>query len=298
MISFSVIIPTRHRNDGLAQCLEGLESIRSIGPGSKDFQYEVIVTDDGSQSTAQAMIERRFAWVKWFPGPRRGPAANRNSGAMNASSEWLAFVDDDCIPSPGWLEAFVIAAQTGEYAVLEGKTIPRGQQTGADQGCPKNLDGGRLWSCNFAIKRNLFQGLAGFDENYPFAAMEDVDLHFRIRKQQCHIKFVAGACVEHPWRPKGDINYLRGLAQSLAYFIEKHPESEGMFLTAWGLKRLVRIFVVELPHNILRFRHKGSFRVLYLDLVFTFHVLSIRAKRRAFRAGHRLQNQAGSQLAS
>jgi GT2 family glycosyltransferase len=196
------------------------------------------------------------------------------------------------------LEAFASAAKTGEYAVLEGKTIPRGRQTGADQGCPRNLDGGRLWSCNFAIKRALFQELGGFDENYPFAAMEDVDLHFRIRAQQHPIKFVAGACVEHPWRPKGDINYLRGLAQSLAYFIGKHPESEAMFFTAWGFKRLVRIFVVELPHNILRFKHKGSFRVLYLDLVFTFHVMSIRAKRRTFKANRGVQKQASSQLVS
>ncbi|MFM6609030.1 MAG: glycosyltransferase family 2 protein, partial [Dolichospermum sp.] len=59
---FSVIIPTYHRNDLLAKCLDWLTHGVQTLPADK---YEVIVSDDGYQSTAQEMIEQNYPWVKW-----------------------------------------------------------------------------------------------------------------------------------------------------------------------------------------------------------------------------------------
>ncbi|MHC5729635.1 MAG: glycosyltransferase family 2 protein, partial [Nostoc sp.] len=67
---FSVIIPTYHRNDLLAKCLD------CLAPGVQTLsaeQYEVIVTDDGSQTTAEEMIRQQYPWAKWVAGPRKGP---------------------------------------------------------------------------------------------------------------------------------------------------------------------------------------------------------------------------------
>jgi glycosyltransferase involved in cell wall biosynthesis len=64
---FSVIIPTYHRNDLLAKCLD------CLAPGTQTLhteQYEVIVTDDGSQTTAEEMIKQQYPWAKWVAGPR------------------------------------------------------------------------------------------------------------------------------------------------------------------------------------------------------------------------------------
>lgn len=152
---FSVIIPTYHRNEDLAKCLECLASGQQRGGiiagcddppdtntprevdsaqesqsgeeasdptgGSTHFHYEVIVSDDGRESTAKAMMAERFPWARWVPGPQRGPAANRNNGAKQAEGEWLVFTDDDCLPQAGWLEAFF--KNLHEAEVLEGRTI-------------------------------------------------------------------------------------------------------------------------------------------------------------------------------
>ena len=59
---FSVIIPTYHRNSDLANCLVRL------APGAQTLaaaDYEVIVSDDGRASTAEAMVRERFAWARW-----------------------------------------------------------------------------------------------------------------------------------------------------------------------------------------------------------------------------------------
>ena len=85
--------------------------------------------------------------------------------------------------------------------VLEGRTTCRAGLDSPRQTAPLNLDGGRLWSCNFAIRRAGFEKIGGFDERYPFAHMEDADLQFRLRKSGYMIHFVPAAEVDHPPRP-------------------------------------------------------------------------------------------------
>jgi glycosyltransferase involved in cell wall biosynthesis len=193
---FSVIIPTRHRNDLLAKCLDRLDPSCQTTTAA----YEVIVSDDGSDSTAAAMIQENYAWVKWVAGPCQGPAANRNHGASYAQAEWLVFTDDDCLPEPDWLESYAtaIAANPGILA-YEGAIHPIGDVNQDAARCPVNLTGGHFWSANVVVQKELFNQINGFDPTYPLAAHEDQDIKIRL-SAQTEIKFVAAAKVFHPVR--------------------------------------------------------------------------------------------------
>ena len=204
----SVIIPTYHRNDLLAKCLDFL------APGVQTLpadQYEVIVTDDGSQTTAEEMIKQHYPWVKWVAGPRRGPAANRNNGAKFAQGEWLVFTDDDCLPKKEWLESFALSI-TSDIYVYEGKTTCEIATKSPLEHSPINLTGGYLWSCNMMIQKNIFlEKLKGFDENFPYPQLEDVDLRERIKLlNYSYIIFVQDAVIDHP--PK-QVPWGRSLAK-------------------------------------------------------------------------------------
>jgi GT2 family glycosyltransferase len=245
--------------------------------------YEVVVTDDGTQSTAEALVQKKFPWARWFPGPRRGPAANRNFAAIKATGEWLLFLDDDCVPVGGWLEAYAAATiNSPNINVFEGRTVPQGLQTRADQECPSNLQGGHLWSCNFAIRRQLFLDLQGFDEQFPLAGMEDIDLKVRLEKMGYPILFVPGACVEHPWRSRKGPGFYIMLAKSIGYFATKHSDSKPIFSESWAIKRALRAIAIEFPRNFIRFKDSSAFRVLYLELLAAstsfFELLSKRAR--------------------
>ena len=194
---FSVVVPTYHRNATLAECLTRL------APGTQTLAgpaYEVIVTDDGSTATAQAMVAERFPWARWAAGPRRGPAANRNHGASLARGDWLAFTDDDCLPTPGWLAAFADAA--GDADVLEGRTTCAAGVSSILDEAPINLTGGNLWSCNLAIRVTAFHGTGGFDERFPHAAVEDMEFAGRVARGGRAVRFVPAAVVDHPPRPR------------------------------------------------------------------------------------------------
>jgi len=194
---WSVIVPTCHRNEQVSRCLERLAQGRQTLEPSR---YEVIVTDDGVHDTAQALVQARFAWARWVAGPRRGPAANRNAGARVATGEWLAFVDDDCLPEPGWLAALDRQSRDGETEVVEGRTDCPDKRDNPLEEHVENPDGGALWSCNFAIKRSVFQHVNGFDEGFTEACFEDIDLHWRLRRAGWLVRFCPDALVRHPAR--------------------------------------------------------------------------------------------------
>ncbi len=218
--SIIVVIPTCHRNDALSLCLEAL----APGRQTLDFNaYEVVVSDDGSRSTAEAMIRERYPWAKWTAGPRKGPAANRNSGVRSNRNQWIVFTDDDCVPDPWWIAAYA-AAITPDVELYEGRTTCRAGLRGFSQDAPINLNGGTFPSCNLMISRRLFEEIGGFDEKFPpYAIMEDIDFRTRIFAKDRPWKFVPDAVVDHPPRPRVVGRRAGAQWENTVYYWSKRP---------------------------------------------------------------------------
>lgn len=216
---FSVIVTTYHRNDLLALCLDRLApNYQTLASG----QYEVIVTDDGTQTTAEEMIREKYSWAKWVRGPQRGPAANRNSGVRYAQGEWVVFTDDDCLPEKNWLQAFSNAVDNNKELVFEGKTVTDSPNKGIFYTAPVNETGGYLWSCNFSILKTLFFEMEGFDDKFPIPHLEDVDFRERIKIKGFNFLFVEDAVILHPQRPLPPILKQSFGHESSFYLSRKH----------------------------------------------------------------------------
>ncbi len=195
-LEISVIIPTCHRDDMLAKCLDCLALGVQTLPTD---QYEVIVTDDGTRSTAEKMVRAHYPWARWMAGPKRGPAANRNNGASFAEGKWLAFTDDDCLPAREWLNGYS-ASITKSVLAYEGKITSDAGTFSPMMEAPINLTGGLFNSCNIMVEKTLFHHMGGFDEKFPHPAMEDWDFHDRILTAGLAVSFVDSAVVNHPPR--------------------------------------------------------------------------------------------------
>lgn len=258
-MKFSVVIPTCDRPATLAACLQRLAPGQQSLPAA---EYEVIVSDDGATEPVAALLARDFPWVRWTAGPRRGPAANRNHGARLARGEWHVFTDDDCLPSPGWLAAFAQASAAPGVAVLEGRTYANGPRVHPLDDSPINDTGGNLWACNFAIRREQFQIVSGFDERFLYPSMEDTELRLRLEAAGYKAAFVPAAAVLHPWRRIANwrVHHRRQMKSRLL-LAEIHPDHE--FSIPWPhlLRHHLRIAArVHLP--FLRSRPREAWRVL------------------------------------
>jgi len=164
--------------------------------------YEVIVSDDSTHHQAEGLIQQQFSWVKYTPGPKRGPAANRNNGARLAAGKWLVFTDDDCLPDDNWLQAYADAIEHHPNSkAFEGSILPDDwallKKDMAD--CPVNTTGGCFWSANIMVEKKMFWEVGGFDEQFTIAAQEDQDLQNMLLPKTV-ISFVPAAQVVHAVR--------------------------------------------------------------------------------------------------
>lgn len=189
-MKLTVVVPTCERPAALARCLRAL-------PRDAD----VIVTDDSPDAATRSMIECDFPHVRWIAGPRRGPAANRNHGARAATGDWIAFVDDDCIPQPGWLDALAAAARDAD--VVEGRTFAPGATDSPFEEHVENPRGGVMWSCNLAVRHETFVKLGGFDEDFAEAGGEDMEFAWRVTRAGLRVRFAPEALMHHPPRHIG-----------------------------------------------------------------------------------------------
>ena len=118
-VSFSVVVPTYGRPDGLVRCLQALTG-QDIGQ-----TFEVVVVDDGSPEPV-APVVRQFddrLRMTVLRQPNAGPGAARNAGLAAAGGSHVAFTDDDCLPDPSWLSRLATAAADRPDALLGGRTV-------------------------------------------------------------------------------------------------------------------------------------------------------------------------------
>ncbi|MDP9073039.1 MAG: glycosyltransferase [Actinomycetota bacterium] len=166
----SVVIPTYNRPQGCAALLRALAD-QTLAP----TRFEVVVVDDCSAGDAVATLtalvdELPYRLQVLCTPANRGPAQARNIGWRAAGAPVLAFMDDDCTPEPGWLEAgltFMSAHQ--RVGVAQGRTrAPDGVDV-------ERLQGWYVWrivnqatpyfdACNIFYRRRALEESGGFDE--------------------------------------------------------------------------------------------------------------------------------------
>ena len=193
----SVVVPTRDRPERLRRLLDSLaaQTVRD---------FEVIVVDDGSVQPVPDAIRRAA------PG---GPSAARNDGWPRARAPLVAFVDDDCVATPGWLEA-LLARAGGAGVVVQGRTLPEPGPLGPfTRSLWVEEPGPYYQACNILYPRELLERLGGFDaEAFPYVG-EDTDLAWRALAAGARIEWAPDALVHHAVVDLGPAGKLRMAAR-------------------------------------------------------------------------------------
>ena len=121
-LKFSVVIPTYHRPQELTRCLMGV-----LGQEISKDSYEIIVVDNDVAGSAKAtvqQIETRHKEIRYEKRFSNNVSEARNLGAKIGKGEWIAFLDDDCVPGPDWLStAIKLLAKVSDPGLVFGGGI-------------------------------------------------------------------------------------------------------------------------------------------------------------------------------
>ncbi|HEX8645995.1 MAG TPA: glycosyltransferase family 2 protein [Thermoleophilaceae bacterium] len=235
-MELTVVIPTRDRLATLRETLTRLE--RQEG----DSAFEVIVVDDGSNDgTPNALREAapRFP-LSLLENGGRGPASARNRAIEAARGAACLFINDDTWPAPGLVARHAAfhrrhpepaAALLGRIALAAEPPPTPLMRWLADQHFdlavedPEDIGGRRFFTANVSAKTAFLREAGGFDEGFPAAAHEDVDLGLRLERRGLRLAYDAEAVVEHshPFDLPRAIDRMREVGWTLAPFVERHP---------------------------------------------------------------------------
>jgi histidinol-phosphate phosphatase family protein len=146
-----------------------------------------VVIPSARPELAARLLERLAGFpgdVIVVDGRRRAPAAARNAGWRASRADWVAFLDDDVVPAPGWTKLLLedlAALGTGVAGSQGTVVVPRepGRAATDWERCVRGLEGARWATADMAYRRAALERLGGFDERFPRAYREDSDLALR-----------------------------------------------------------------------------------------------------------------------
>ena len=222
----TVVIPAFGRADGLRATLEALAADPS-GP------RRVLVVDDGSTDPAAIVGVAAGAGARVVRRETNGgPGAARTTGLAEVTTPFVAFIDVDVVPSPGWLG--VLLAHFGDplVAAVAPRVVARSARSPALVAGPRVLPAGTARHEGLArferdrspldlgpiegrvaprtrvayvpttalvVRTDAVAAMGGFDEGLRFG--EDVDLVWRLVEAGYRVRYEPAVVVTHPTRP-------------------------------------------------------------------------------------------------
>lgn len=196
-----MVIPVHRPGPGLLECLVALKAQEL--PGG----LRIILSLDGEFPVSPDVAALADSVVS---GAHGGPSAARNRGFRASTDPVILFTDSDCIPEAGWASSLASAVEAGADAVKGvyssggARIVQRLQQVEFEERYAALEPGGAVdmvdtYSSGF--RRESLEECGGFDEHFPAADHEDVDLSYRMAERGMILRFEPGARVRHVHRP-------------------------------------------------------------------------------------------------
>jgi glycosyltransferase involved in cell wall biosynthesis len=217
----SICVATYQRPEGLKRLIDGLDWL--IFERIEVPTIEVIVVDNDPNRSAQefcTQIKPNFNWnLKYFNEPQRGISYVRNKAIIEVSltANFVAFIDDDEVPEPNWLEQLLIVQQATQADVVAGPALPFFPM----ENIPQWIVKGRFFeperyptghtikfagAGNVLIQARILNVMGKiFDERFALTGGEDS--HFFMRVDRAGYKLVwADSAIVYEWIPKSRMN--------------------------------------------------------------------------------------------
>lgn len=245
-VDLSVVICTRNRAQHISACLDSLLRMHAK-------PKEIIVVDNAPDDDSTKEIVSRYSDVLYVTEPRAGLDIARNKGIMTASSELVAYVDDDVVVHPLWSYQICQPFKDPAIGASTGLVFAAKLETEAQMIFERHWSFNRgyiekkyirnilskqpppVWEigagANMAFRRSVFSVAGLFDERLDAGAAGcngDSEMWFRILLNDFTIFYNPLAIVYHEHRSdmkglkKQLFNYMRGFTTAALIQQQQH----------------------------------------------------------------------------
>ena len=199
----TVVIPVRDRPAQLDRLLDALTDLTCV-----------VVDDASSDAGATKAIAQRHGARFVALAANSGPAGARNAGLATVHTPLVAFVDSDCVPTPGWLEPLLghfddpVVGAVAPRVVPAPPTAHTPDALEAYETVRSSLDRGTadglvrrgtpipyVPSAALVVRTAVASGSELFDPTLRVG--EDVDLVWRLVDAGWDVRYVPQSTVEH-----------------------------------------------------------------------------------------------------
>lgn len=294
----SIIIPVYNKFLYTFNCLTSLQKYLS----STTISFEVIVVDDNSSDETQEYLSYSSNIELIVNEQNLGFIRSCNRGAAIAKGKFFCFLNNDTQILPGWLENLVeVITQDNEVGAVGSKLIyadGRLQEAGGiiwqdasgwNYGRLEHPDSPeynyvrQVDYCSAAsllVRKEIFNKLGGFSEEFLPAYYEDTDLCFAIRQlgykviyqpksQLIHYEGItSGTSLEggiKSYQKANRYKFLLKWQEQLQHHFS--PEAENVDFAARRLQGKKTILVID-SYVPLHDRESGSYRLLNIIKIF------------------------------
>ena len=229
----SILIPVYNHFDLLERCLLSLRS-------QTFSDFEIIVVDDGSSSTASPhILDLQSHWGKLLwrrHRSNRGRAQARNTALAEARAEIVVFLDADMSVSDDFVQQhWDFHCFHGSGWIGQGKIIETDHLTNRPE--PSFwTDASRAYFAtgNVSVQRLILNQLKGFDESFSEYGWEDLELGLRLKKAGCSAAPVAALSYHYRSPQKNwseNVAKEKARGRGAAHFFAKHPDFDVRLMT-------------------------------------------------------------------
>lgn len=227
---FSVIVPTYKRTDKLERALESIAS-------QSYSDFELIVVDDNPEQEFREKVEEivedlesGFEVKLVVNDDGQGVSSARNLGIENASSDYIAFLDDDDEWKPEKLEKEAEAFQQNNYDAVysaiemyrdgEVQDIVRKEEK---LGIEQILERDKIGSpSKVSVKKEALEEVNCFDEDIPSG--EDWDLWIRLIENEAEFGYINEPLVRYHQSDDSKSSQVDVATEGREKITEKHSE--------------------------------------------------------------------------
>ena len=223
----SIIILSYNTRDLLRDCLNSLDKV------TKEVDFEVIVSDNGSKDASPQMVKDDFKWVCLIKNKNNlGFAAGNNKARSICRGKYILFLNSDTQVYPGTLtktldyikENKKVGALTCKIVLTTGQLDKDSRRSfptpwvaithmlGLDRLFPKSETFSKYWygyispdtthevdvlqGAYFLTRKKVLDSVDWFDEDY-FLDGEDVDLCWKIKRKRWKIYYYPKVSILH-----------------------------------------------------------------------------------------------------